>query len=160
MKCRHLSWANAWSPSIMLAWMPSDDHHAYEVAIMCVQTKLYKHVSKYWPFQFNGSLWHILVTFVFIVNTLSISSYFSLISLLFSSSNSLLHFKTCVWLQPSHYPKELSSEILMLAKLFENIEITCKGKVCKRKNFVRKLLKPRDFSSLKTFIKHDFIYLC
>ena len=53
-------------------------------------------------------------------------------------------------------PKELSSEIGISVKLFE-------GKVCKRKDLVRKLLKPRELASLFVvslgkFIKHNFIY--
>ena len=55
-RCR-LVQANALSPSVMLAWMPSADHtclwdgeHAYLRGgkHACVQTMLYKHVFKYW----------------------------------------------------------------------------------------------------------------
>ena len=61
--------------------------------------------------------------------------------------------------------KELSSEILILVKLFETMDATLEGKVCysKRKDLVRKSLKPRDLASpflvsLGKFIKHNFIY--
>ena len=62
------------------------------------------------------------------------------------------------------FPKELSSEISIPVKLFENVDTTYEGKVYKRKDLVRKLLTPTDLSSLflvslKKFIKHNFIYL-
>ena len=42
-------------------------------------------------------------------------------------------------------PKEVS-EILILLNLFENIDTTKEGKVCKQKDLTRKFLKPRDLS--------------
>ena len=60
-------------------------------------------------------------------------------------------------------PNELSSEILISVKLFESVNTNFEGKVCKRKDLVRKMLKPRDLVSLFVvslgkFIKHNFIY--
>ena len=60
-------------------------------------------------------------------------------------------------------PQKLSSEILIPVKLFETMDTTFKGKVCKRKDLVRKSLKPRDLASLflvslGKFVEHNFIY--
>ena len=60
-------------------------------------------------------------------------------------------------------PKELSSEIGIFVKLFESVDTNFEGKVCKRKDLVRKLLKRRELASLFVvflgkFIKHNFIY--
>ena len=60
-------------------------------------------------------------------------------------------------------PKEFSSEILVHIKLFETVDTTFKEKVCKRKDLIRKSLKPRDLAYLFSvspgkFIKHNFIY--
>ena len=49
-------------------------------------------------------------------------------------------------------PNEFSSEILISVKLFESVNTNFKGKVCKRKDLVRKMLKPRDLVSL--FVVH------
>ena len=59
--------------------------------------------------------------------------------------------------------KEFSSEIRISIKLFESVGTNFQGKVCKRKDLVRKLLKPREFASLFVvsvgkFIKNNFIY--
>ena len=48
-------------------------------------------------------------------------------------------------------------------KLFESLDTNFEGKVCKRKDLVRKLLKPRELVSLFVvslgkLIKHNFIY--
>ena len=60
-------------------------------------------------------------------------------------------------------PKELSSEIGISVKLFESVNSNFEGKVCKRNDLVRKLLKPRELVSLFVvslgkLIKHNFIY--
>ena len=95
MKCRHLAWANTWSPSVMLHEWQVVFMRPYDVASMHVSKPCY--ISMYpsidEPLWLNASLRHILVALVLIVNTLSISLYFSLIFLLFSSSHYLLHFK-------------------------------------------------------------------
>ena len=59
--------------------------------------------------------------------------------------------------------KKFSSEIGISIKLFESVDTNFEGKVCKRKDLVRQLLKPREFTSLFVvsvgkFIKNNFVY--
>ena len=61
------------------------------------------------------------------------------------------------------YPKELSSEIGIFVKFFECVDTNFEGMVCKRKDLVKKFIKPRELASLFVvslgkFIKHDVIY--
>ena len=89
MKCCHLVQSNTWSSSSMLAWMPSGNHVCLQGGKhACAQTMLYEYCSSIDElFWFNANL-RPLVTLILIIDTLPISSYFSLI-FLFSFSSSL-----------------------------------------------------------------------
>ena len=70
--------------------------HAYEKASVVVSKPCYKSMclSSDKPFEFNASLQHELVIIIHIVNSLPISSYFSLVFLFlfFSSFNLVLDY--------------------------------------------------------------------
>ena len=103
MKCQWKT--NAWLPIGMLTWMPSGDraclrcgdHASYKLMSIHVSKPCYISMSLSIDESFfiNTNLWHILLSLVLIIDTLSFSSY--------SSQFSLLQFNPIPWLWPWHF---------------------------------------------------------